>query len=180
MTNITLREYIKRTNVIEYEILEHQKPSNKYVGKSMNVALMTYGEVKAVMRVLRNLKGLNDIKDVFETCFKITEEEFYNGKIVEFYSAKKYIITTFKDLLDKEFKLLNSISGDSALWEAAGGNKLNKHSDVLSINQLGKIYGLYPFDLNGRRYQEILYLLRIEKEQGEVQRKFDELKSKIK
>lgn len=180
MINITLREYVNSKDVSQYEFLEHSKPRNKYFNKELNVSLLTYGEVKAVMRTLRKMKSINDIKDIFETCFKIDENEFYSGLITEYFSAKNYVIQTFKELLEREIKLLKSFSGDSALWEAAGGNKLNKHSDVLPINQLGKIYSLYPFDLEHKKYQEILYLMVVEKDQNEVEKKFHELKSKMK
>lgn len=180
MINITLKQYISLEDTTTYDFLEHIKPSNRYVGKELNVSDMTYGEVKAVMRTLRKMKSIDDIKNIFETCFKISENEFYSGLITEYFSAKNFIIKTFKDLLDKEIKLLKSISGDSALWEASGGNKLNKHSDVLAINQLAKIYGLYPFELESKKYQEILYLMVVEKELGEVQKRFDKLKSKQK
>ena len=113
---------------------------------------------------------------MFTTCFNITEEQFYNGKILDFFSAKKYVVKYFQDLLQKESKLLSSISIDSAKWIAAGGDKLNRFSDILPINQLGKIYGIYPFELGNYKYFEIITLLTIEKEQNEIERRMHEMK----
>ena len=130
------------------------------------------------MRVVSKLKSWKDIRDVFETCFKINESEFNNGLGTDFLQAKNYIVKTFNKLVENERKLLASISKDSLLWESAGGKRLDIFSDVLPLNQLGKIYGIYPFELKNYKYKEILLLLTIEKEQNEIERKFHELKNK--
>lgn len=178
MKNITLHEYVRLKDVTPYNALQFLKPKPTYGVHVMNVNDMTYEEVKAVTRRLRTFKGFEDIKDIFETCFKIDEQTFWNGKVTHFFQARNYIVETFKKLLERERKLLTSVSKNSILWEQAGGNRLDKWSDVLPINQLGKIYGIYPFELSQYKYKEILTLLTVEKEQREVEEKFNELNRK--
>lgn len=176
MINITIKEYATSTKQSLYTPLENCVPKPEFGVHVMDVKQMSYEDVKAVIRTLRNFKNWNSIKDVFETCFKIDEDAFWSGKILDFFIAKNYIIETFKKLVEREKKLLQSISKDSVLWEAAGGNRLDKYGDVLPLNQLGKIYGIYPFELKDYKYYDILTLLSLEKDQSEVERRFHELK----
>jgi len=176
MTNITIKEYTELKDVSEYDVLVFLKPKPIFGVHEMDVRKMTYEEVKSVTRTLRNFKDWNSVKNVFETCFKIDALTFWSGSIVDYFKAKNYIVKTFSDLLEREQKLLQSISKDSVLWEAAGGKRLDKFSDVLPLNQLGKIYGIYPFELKDYLYEEILLLLTIETVQNQVENKFNELK----
>jgi hypothetical protein len=66
------------------------------------------------------------------------------------------------------------------LWEQAGGDRLNKFSDLMPLVQIGEIYGAYPFDLENKPYNEILVLLVAHKVRGEVTSKYSEIKSKQK
>lgn len=108
---------------------------------------------------------------------KITKG-FWNSSIIDYYAAQNYIVKTFKELQEKETKLLQSISADSGLWELAGGAKLNKFSNIMPLIQLGEIYSIYPYDLQEKPYNEILLLLVAHKEKNEVQNKYNELKAK--
>lgn len=178
MTNITIEEYAGLKDTSKYYFLKDMLPKDTFGCYQMNVGQMSYEQVKGVMRTLSKFESWKDAKDIFETCFGIDEETFWNGKITDFFSAKNYIVSTFKKLMDNETRLLKSISKDSVLWEAAGGNKMNKYSDILPIRQLGKMFGLYPFELSEKRYLEILKLLEIETVETPIMEQFYKLKYK--
>jgi len=175
MRNITIKEYMKSANAIDYSPLQFLEPYKSFGSHEAKITDLTYEEVKSVVRTLKKLRTWNDVADVFETVFKIDREQFFNGRILDFFSARNYIVKEFKRIVKTENRLLQSITKDYGKWVAAGGEKLNRFSDVIPLNQLGKIYGVYPFDLKDYKYTEILTLLVIEKEQGEVDRKMNEM-----
>ncbi len=176
MKNLTVAEYIKKGEPSEYNFLKYLNPNNSYLDRQLNVQDLTYEEVKAVLRTLQNINTWEDISNVFETCFKISKNQFSRGLLTEFFSAKFYILETFKKIAENENKLLSSVSADSMKWKAAGGNRLDKYSDVLSVNQLGKIYGIFPMDLGKRKYFDILTLLTVEKELKEIEAIYNKMK----
>lgn len=178
MKNITIEEYAGLEDTSQYFFLKDMLPSDMFGCYQMNVSQMSYEKVKGVMRTLSKFSNWEDAKDIFETCFDIDAETFWNGKITDFFAAKNYIVITFKNLLEREKKLLSSISKDSALWEAAGGNKMNRFSEILPLTQLGKIYGIYPFELKDMKYHEIIMLLSKETVESSVMERFYELKYK--
>ena len=178
MKNHTLKYYVQRN--LNYTTLQHIKGEPEYAGKRLEINEMTYEDVKSVMRYLGKVQSWDIIKDIFETCFKINEEEFWQGKIVDFFKARNYIIQEFTNLLNLEKKLLTSIQTiDEMLWQEAGGDRLNKFSDIMPLMQLGEVYSLYPFDLKDKKYQEILLILTAIKERNEVNRAYDKLKSSV-
>ncbi len=146
----------------------------------IEISKMTYNEVKQSYRKILEAKNECDIKELFIYLFKISEKQFYKIKIQDYFACKKYIEKFFIDLAEKESKLLSSINEDSALWEMAGGGSLNTYSDVLSLSQLAKIYGGYPFDYGEKYYLQIIYLLKMNIAVGKVEMEFQRLKSKQK
>jgi len=179
MKNHKLKTYIKKQ--LNYSPLQTIAPEPFYNGYEMKISDLTFEEVKVVMRELSKPSTWITISNIFETCFRMPEKDFYEGRVLDYFKARNYIVKTFNRLIETEIKLLSSLQDlDSAIWEQAGGKRLNRHGAVLSINQLGKIYGIYPFDLKDKKYQEILLLLTIEKEQREIQKKYDKLKSNLK
>jgi hypothetical protein len=179
MRNYKLKTYIRHN--CNYLELQHVAPVNSFCGKVADTKTMTYDNVKGVMQKLASLKTWDDIADVFVTCYGVTKKQFYNGKILDFFRAKNFIIEEFKKIAEVERKLLSSPESVNALlWTEAGGARLNAYKALPPLNQLAKIYGFYPFDLKHKPYEEILILLSLEKTTAEVQSKFDNLRSAIK
>lgn len=180
MKDYTVKKYIEKK--LYYGVLEHVEPSNKYNGLTMDAEQMTYKEVKFVMKGLANISTWESIGKIFTICFgeKADLNWFYSGKVTEYYAARNFIIKEFNRLIQREQKLLKSINAvDSVLWKQAGGDRLNRFGGILALNQLGKLYGIYPFELQDRNYMEILLLLTVEKEIPEVQAVYNKLKQDI-
>jgi len=178
MRNIKVKQLIVKGNIEDYYILEMLKPVNSFAKKSMNINTMPWVEVKYCIKHLRTVESWGTVKDIYELCFKVTEKEFFNARIVEFYQSRKYLLKAFEDVIIKESKLLSSTSTDGHLWKQAGGDKLNIFSDTLPLIQLGKEFGIYPYDLGKKPYSEVLSLLVQSKRQNEVEAEYQKLKYK--
>ncbi len=181
MDRINLLEYSKLTDTIQYDaILKHLKPCNKFAGGSIDFNKLTYKDVRSCLHLMKSINDWNNAKDLFCLAFQVKEDSFWNVAIDEYYSAQNYLIKTFKELQERETKLLQSINADAGFWEMAGGQKLNKFSNLMPLVQLGEIYHIYPYDLQDKPYNEILTLLVLHKEKAEVNDSYSKLKSKSK
>ena len=178
MRNYKIKTYAKKK--LSYSQLLALNPKNSFAGKEMKVSQMTYEEVKVVVRDLGKKFTWQVMKDVFETCYGISEKQFWNGRVVEFFSAMRFIQSEFSRLAKTEQKLLKNIASvDAELWKQAEKGRLNRFAPVLPLVQLGKIYSQYPFDLKDKPYLEILHLLTIQKETTEVDREYNKLKKMV-
>lgn len=177
MDRINLLEYSKLKDTKSYDVvLKHMNPKNIFGGGAVNLNRLTYKEVRSCIHLMKNMKDWENIKDLF--CLAFNTNLFWNESIDEFYAAQNYLIKTFKDLQSRESKLLQSIDSDMGLWSMAGGDKLNKFSNIMPLIQLGEIYSVYPYDLQDKPYNEILTLLVAHKERNEVQNAYSKLKNK--
>jgi len=178
MKNITIKQYLKlsiRERVIYDALLISLKSSEVM---KINLEIISWDDVKKINKMLGKVDSFNVVCEIFQLAFKINEEDFYNLPIVNYFQIKKYLIEKFVYLHNNEVKLLSSSSSDVGLWQIAGGNRLDFYSENLPLSQLAKIYGGYPFDYGKKPYNEILYLLKMNQTQNEVENKFNELKSK--
>lgn len=182
MRNITIKEYAKLRlqKRMQYDVLKHMKPINDFGGMKLNVNAMSWNDVKAVMRELSNFSNWKSVIDIYETCFKISEDVFWEQPIKDYFQSSNYIRETFVKLKEKEIELLRSDDITSALWSEAGGDKLNPFADVVPLVQIGKMFSQYPMDLKEKPYVEILSLLVILKRQREIDLKYDELQARNK
>lgn len=177
MKQITVAEYLKLPDAkrLEYDVLLISLKPKEWLKIEIN--RLTYNEVKSVFKILQKAAEIKDVQNVFEYAFKIDADEFYNLPITKYFQLKKYISEYFVNLHKKENDLLNSISADIGIWEQAGGGSLNEFSDVLPLSQLAKIYGGYPFDYGQKKYVEIIYLLRMNNVQSQVENEYQKIKN---
>lgn len=178
MKQITIKEYLELSEekkVPYLALMQHLKPKEHY---KVNLDDLTYNEVKGLFNKLRTAKDEMDIKSIFISAFKITENDFLSLTIQKFFQIKKYLSEYFVFLHKRESELLQSVNADIGLWEMAGGKTLEEFSDVLPLSQLAKIYGGYPFDWGEKKYIEIIYLLRMNNKQTQVENEFNRLKNK--
>lgn len=181
LKNIKLKTYKNKVDVSEYDnLLKYLQPKNDFRGLKLDTNKITYKEVRSLVKLLKTGNDWNSIFSIFEICYKVDKEAFYNGDIVDFYQARNFIFDYVVSTQKRESSLLQSIGVDTEIWKAAGGDRLNKFSDLMPLVQLGELFGVYPFDLENKPYNEILVLLVALKERGEVNQQFSKLKSKIK
>jgi len=184
MNKITIGEYsnLKQDKRFLYDsFLSNLKPQNKFLNKSIDLYKISYKEVRMLFKLAsQNINSIDKMKDLFCIAYSVNETEFYSASIDEAFSAKNYVIKFLKDTQETETKLLKSISMDDGLWQQAGGDRLNPFSDLMPLVQLGKIYGMFPFELENKPYQQILVLLTLHKIDNEVQNNYNELKFKKK
>jgi hypothetical protein len=177
MKQITVSEYLKLTDLkrLEYDLLLPSLKAKQWL--TIEINSLTYNEVKSIYKLLQKATEIKDIEKVFDYAFKMSTHDFYNLPITKYFQLKKYISDYFVVLHKKESDLLNSISADIGIWQQAGGDSLNEFSDVLPLSQLAKIYGGYPFDYGQKKYVEIVYLLRMNNVQSQVENEYQKLKN---
>jgi hypothetical protein len=178
MKQLTVSQYLKLndTERLNYDVLlPALKPKEWF---KIEINTLTYNEVKSIYKILQKATEIKDIEKAFEYAFKMASHDFYNLPITKYFQLKKYLSDYFVILHKKESDLLNSVSADIGVWQQAGGDSLNEFSDVLPLSQLAKIYGGYPFDYGEKKYIEIIYLLRMNNVQSQVENEYQKLKSK--
>lgn len=178
MKQVSVSQFLKLpiSKQIEYTtILQHVKGKPIHIVK---IAELSYNEVKIVFKELTKENPNTEL--IFTTALKISKEEFLSLSIQNYFQIKKYIETFFVSLKTNEITLLQSVNADVGMWEIAGGNELNEFADVLPLSQLAKIYGGYPFEYGDKSYVEIIYLLRMNNKQGQVEQEYQKLISKKK
>lgn len=181
MVNYKLKDYVQLQ--LRYDVLNAVVGVNEYNNRELILNDMTYADVKFVMKALGTAGTWDSIMVIFGKCFGVAESKlekwFWNGTVKEFYEARNYIIKEFNRLIKQEQQLLKSIENvDSILWKQAGGDKLNRYGGVIPLNQLGKMYGMFPFELQDKKYIDILILLGLNKELKEVEGRYSKLKQK--
>ena len=196
MDRITVKEYSILKDTANYDaVLPFLKPRNKLSNGKIDFNRLSYSDVRKCLMLIKNVDSWEKQKDLFCLAYGINEENtkvphnvmfdktikgFWNCEIDEFFSAQNYLLKSFKELLEREKKLLQSISINTGLWEQAGGNRLDKFSNIMPLVQLGEIYNIFPYDLQNRPYNEILTLLVCHKEKNEVNYEYDKLRTKHK
>ena len=178
MKQISLKEFLKSpiSEQIKYtSLLSHVKPKELI---KVNIQGLSYNDVKMLFKEIT--KPNPNLEFIFTKSLDITKVQYLSMPIQNFFILKKYIEEFFVNLKNNEVRLLQSIDSDYGLWETAGGNELNEFADVLPLSQLAKIYGGYPFELGNKAYQEVIYLLRMNNKQGQVEMEYNKLKSKQK
>lgn len=178
MKQITVREYTdlapdKQLPYITLFTSLKEKPLLK-----IKINELSYNEVRSLFKKLSVSSEIEDVKYIFVNALKIDELEFYSLPLQNFFQIKKYISNYFVNLQKKETQLLQSVNEDTGVWDMAGGERLNEFADILPLSQLAKIYGGYPFDYGTKKYIEIIYLLRMNNVQGQVEKEYQKLKSK--
>ena len=177
MDRIKLLEYSKLRDTMQYDVvLKHLKPVNSFANGKIDFNKLTYKDVRSCLHLMNSVKDWEGQKELF--CLAFNTETFLEAFIDEFYSAQNYLIKTFIDLQKRETKLLQSIDADTGKWSMAGGDRLNKFSNLMPLVQLGEIYSIYPYDLQNKPYNEILTLLVLHKEKAEINNAYSKLKSK--
>lgn len=176
-----MKEYSHKRGVVVYDsLLCALKPVNKFCGKRFDLSKLSYKTVRSIEKSLRKGKTFDDISRAFQLAFSISDKEFYDAKILDFYGARNFLISELERLMTQEKNLLKSDGVDVNAWEEAGGKSLEPLSEILPLIKLGKIYGIYPFDLNDKPYNEIMLLLVTHKRSDAVEVKYNQITSKNK
>lgn len=183
LINITIGDYYELNDRLRYDlILDSLVQRKEFNDIIYHISDLSYSEVKFIYKLIPETdKGHSSICKIYKILYKIDDKTFYSSSIVELFSTLKEIISTFISLRERELKLLKpSNDGDDALWSAAGGESLAPFSNVLPLIEIGKLFGQYPYDLQEKKYEEILVLLAATKRQSEVYAQYNILKTKRK
>lgn len=173
MKNIRIKYYARLPDTSAQEAwLETLPPRNTLAGKTLNLQQMPFANVKYCIRLLSKLNSWPQVQELFSVCYGVTEKQFWNVRVAEYFAARKHLLSEFKKLIATENKLLHATNTDSHLWVMAGADKLKPFSDTLPLIQLGKTLGQYPYDLGRKPYGEIFSLLVQIKTQNDVETEY--------
>lgn len=169
MYNIKVKQYLKSKKAFIYDsVLDHLKGDNILNGKRIDVTQISYVNVKYCLSLLNNINDFSKLAEIFNIVFEISEDDLMNCDVVSYFKARNYLIETFKIIINNEKKLAQNSSTDLSKWRVAGGDSLNRYSDVLPLDQLAERYGMYPFEIGKKAYSEVFYLMAMTKTLNEV------------
>lgn len=169
MDNITLLEFSQLEDDLMYDtVLKHVEPSNLFLGVEANIMNMSYTNVRYCFNLIRNISNWENVKELFDLCYNLKDDDFFNAKVVDYYKAKRYLINQFKLIIDNEKKLSQGGNVDEGKWSSAGGDRLKPYNDVIGLDQLAQRYSIYPFDLGRKPYSEVFYLMAMVTTSNEV------------
>lgn len=178
MKELNIIQYIKLKDKSEYDfVLEHLRPKNSFCGSEMNINQMSYINVRYCLRLIPKCDNWEVVQELFELCFSVSKDDFYNAAIDEFFSAKNYLIEQFEKIAKREYNFLKSIEKDAELWKLAGGDRLKPYSDTLPLAELGKAFGIWPYDIGRKPYGEVATMIRQLGTYDQVQNEFLRLKN---
>jgi len=179
MKNQTIKQFIASATAIkDNAVLSSIIPKNNFLGRQMNVNSMPWANVKYCVRLLGKVDNWDTIAELFAICFDVDVTAFWDAPVTEYYHANKYMIEALQVAMLNESRILASQSTDEHLWQMAGSDKLKQFSDTLPLVQLGKQFGMYPFEIGRKPYGEVLSLLAQVKTQNEVEREYQKLSMK--
>jgi hypothetical protein len=179
MENITIKQFISLPQSSQNDaVLSSLKPNNFFAGSKMSIGTMPYANVKFAIRLLSKIDSWDTMARLFEICFDVAASDFWSANIVEYYQARAFMLSEFQRVINTESKMMASQSTDEHLWVMAGADRLKPYSDTLPLIQLGKLFGLYPFDIGRKPYNEVFNMLVQIKVQNEVETEYQKLKSK--
>lgn len=178
MKQINVLQFTKLTDIdkLPYVTLFSALKPKQHL--TININELSYNDVRNIFKRLSTAKEIKDVQGIFEKVFNQSEADFYAMPLQKYFQLKKYLNDYFVNLQEREAKLLQSVNEDVGIWEMAGGASLNEFGDVLPLSQLAKIYGGYPFDYGTKKYIEIIYLLRMNNVQNQVENEYQKIKSK--
>lgn len=176
MKNITIKEYCVLKNTVNYDsLLSNLLGKDSFCGSKYSLSKLSYDDVRKIEKLLKNGKTFQDLSVVFQTAFKVTDDQFWNAKIVDFFEARNFLKKEIERILLQEKSLLKSERFNPIAWDNAGGKKLEAVAHLIPLTKIGKIYNIYPFDLGKKPYNEIMALLVTHKRSDEVEEEYRKL-----
>ena len=176
MINISLREFVGLADPSEYEVLEALQPSNTFAGRTTDIQNLKYMQVRYCIKLLQKVDSWDVVIEVFKICFAIeNDNEFWEQGVKDFYQAKRYILRELSTIVAAEAKIMEGKSTNQELWTLAGADKLRKFNDTMPLLQLGKLLGMYPYDLGEKPFKEVFSLIAMNKIYNDVESAYQSL-----
>jgi hypothetical protein len=174
--NITVKRFKAMHDVSDYMMLSgNLKPNNLFCGKQANLNILTYDEVKLVIKLLSKKElEWSDLDIIYEIVYKV--DDIDEGLIFDFFKSKAYIENESIKIAEKEINLLQSNNDNADKWKRAGIERLAPFSDLSNKIRLAKDYGVLPSVIGKMKYNEVLTLLAYENISGNVVNEFEKIK----
>ena len=176
MKNITVVKYNNLKNKMQYNmLLQHVKPRDSFLN-GFDLDKLSYNEVRTIQRLFSTVKTMEDMMRIFTTAYKCKDYLFWNMKIVNYFQTKAFLIEKFVSLKELEIKLLHVVNEDTALRQAAAGEKLKPYASTMAVDSYAKIYNLDPEECGKKSYSHIIYYLSKNNVLSQIDKEFNRLK----
>ena len=131
---------------------------------------LEFGQVAEIRRVFSqpDFKG---IEKVFELVFDV---ELSKLKATEFFARFNWVVDQLKAIARMEKKL----QSNDAIWEQAGGERMNIFGELNTLRALGVQYGVPPQEVEKWSYNLVFTLSYQNKELSEVQERYQKIMSR--
>jgi len=180
--NISIYDYFNLEDASGYDIfIDTLKPVNSFNGKKCNVGSLTFDEIEVIKKIFSN-PTIEDIKDMFQTCFNIrgtfehsADYEFFNTSIFELFRAKRFMQGYITGLIDREVKQLSGAVDDKMLMINAA-ERLRPFNHQLTKMKIAAEFGFKPKEIGGWKYREVFTILVANKVNAEITKEYQEIK----
>lgn len=146
--------------------------------KATPLGELGYGQVMDIKDYLHN-PTFQSVFECFNIVYGVKLNEYLNMDIVSYFYALKWIKQEVTIIFENRKKVLTPLERDYYL-EMAGAERLNVFGEFATLLTLGRSFGLDPEIIEKWKYNKVFSILAYDKIHGEVQKRYNQLKSKAK
>lgn len=143
--------------------------------KAMPLGELSFGEVKELVRLIHEDTQYSII-GIFQTVFRLKESQILNADVVSFFYAANYITEQILSLVKREVEALKQEKDDDL--EMAGVTRLSVFGELPTLISIAERYGITPMEVEEWKYNMVFAHMLYDKIVGEVQKNYNEIKSK--
>lgn len=180
IADISIQKYFMLEDTSDYDIfIDAIRPKNKFRGRKCKQ--LSFDEVEVIKRIF-NAPNIEDIKDVFQTCYQVTgsfdksaDEEFWGTSIFELFKAKNYLMSYIEKIIERE---TNQLSGgeDDKMMMINAGERLKPVSHQLTKIRIGEQFGKSPKEIGRWNYSDVFSILVANKINGDLMKDYHAIK----
>lgn len=154
-------------------VIKYLEPSTKLNGwEFKGIWLSEYSVYLGIKKAFQSQSDDWSIGAI-KAAFRLSANQQLLCNVFEYYAALKFIQKDFEAIMEKE-KFLEAKDNDPMLI-AAGIDRLNKYGDMLTVDTLARTYNTTWDEIGKWKYSKVYTILAMEKERGEIMKKYNQL-----
>lgn len=182
LDKITVEEFFKlpEEDAAKYMDLEDillVKDSTFAKHRATELGELTYGNIGTIRRNLTE-GTFDSVYDCFKIIYGISLRKYLDADIVDYFYAFKWIKQEVLKQINNEKKVLKS--DPDYYSEMAGADRLKVFGEFATLLIIGRSFSKDPEEIENWKYNKVFTILAYDKIQGEVTKRYHELKYKSK
>lgn len=177
LENITVFQFFQLNEERAYKYVELQSIMNDkpefLKSKAKSLGHLSYGQVAKLKRTISK-PTFENLFEAFHIVFGVKMNQYLNADIVSYFYALNWIRKSVKNILQKEFKALQS-DVDPYL-EMAGVKRLAAFGEMSTLITLGRQFSKTPEEIENWKYNLVFSIMLYDKVYGEVNKSYNEIK----